>query len=86
VWLLAAFLMLNIAAGIVRVLRGPTGEDRVIAAVLFGTAGVALLLVLADLLASPAIRDVALVLAVLAAVLAVVFTRTTTGVDGEGRP
>jgi multicomponent Na+:H+ antiporter subunit F len=74
VWLLAVFLMLNIAAGIARVLRGPTDEDRVIAAILFGTTGVAVLLVLADLLQSPAVRDVALVLAVLAAVLAVVFT------------
>lgn len=69
----AAFLLLNIVTGLIRVLRGPTPADRMLAALLFGTTGVAILLLLSQALAAPAIVDVALVLALLAAVTAVVF-------------
>jgi multicomponent Na+:H+ antiporter subunit F len=75
--ILAAFLMLNIAAGLIRVLRGPTAADRMLAAQLFGTAGVALTLLLAEVQAEAALRDVALVLALLAALATVAFVRTT---------
>ena len=74
---LAAFLMLNIAAGLIRVLRGPTAADRMLAAQLFGTAGVALTLLLAEVQAEAAVRDVALVFALLAALATVAFVRTT---------
>jgi multicomponent Na+:H+ antiporter subunit F len=74
---LAAFLMLNIAAGLIRVLRGPTAADRMLAAQLFGTAGVALMLLLAEVQAVAALRDVALVFALLAALATVAFVRTT---------
>ena len=74
---LAAFLMLNIAAGLIRVLRGPTAADRMLAAQLFGTAGVALMLLLAEVQAAAALRDVALVFALLAALATVAFVRTT---------
>ena len=69
----AAFLLLNILFGLIRVLRGPTPADRMLAAQLFGTTGVAILLLLSQALAVPAIVDVALVLALLGAVAAVVF-------------
>ncbi len=69
----ATFLLLNILVGLVRVLRGPTPADRMLAALLFGTTGVAILLLLSQALAAPAIVDVALVLALLGAVTAVVF-------------
>ena len=69
----ATFLLLNILVGLVRVLRGPTPADRMLAAQLFGTTGVAILLLLSQALAAPAIVDVALVLALLAAVAAAVF-------------
>ena len=69
----AAFLLLNILVGLIRVLRGPTPADRMLAAQLFGTTGVAILLLLSQALAVPAIVDVALVLALLGAVAAVVF-------------
>ena len=41
---LAFFLLLNIAAGLLRIVRGPTRVDRMLAAQLFGTTGVAVLL------------------------------------------
>lgn len=72
-WLFALFLFANIAIGLVRVVRGPTPEDRMVAILLFGTTGVALLLVLAEALGNPSIRDVALVFVVLAATAVVVF-------------
>jgi multicomponent Na+:H+ antiporter subunit F len=70
---LTLFLLLNLLLGLVRVLRGPTAEDRMLAAQLFGTVGVAVLLVLGEAEGTPALRDVALVLAVLAPVAAVAF-------------
>jgi multicomponent Na+:H+ antiporter subunit F len=72
----AAFFMLcTVGAGMIRVIRGPTAADRMLAAQLFGTTGVAILLVLADALDVRALRDVALVFALLAAVLAVTFVK-----------
>jgi multicomponent Na+:H+ antiporter subunit F len=70
---LALFLMLNLGAGMWRVLRGPTAADRMLAAQLFGTIAVAILLLLAEASGSAALRDVALVFALLAAVTAVAF-------------
>jgi len=58
-----------------RVLRGPTATDRMLAAQLFGTTSVAALLVLAQAMDKAALRDVALVFALLAAVTAVAFVR-----------
>ena len=72
-WLLALFLLLNLAAGLWRVLKGPTPADRMLAAQLFGTTAVAILLVLAQAEGQPALRDIALVFALLAAVTVVAF-------------
>ena len=72
---LALFLLLNLGAGMWRVLRGPTDADRMLAAQLFGTTSVAVLLLLAQAYGNPALRDVALVFALLAAVTAVAFVR-----------
>ena len=72
---LALFLVLNLGAGMWRVLRGPTAADRMLAAQLFGTTAVAILLLLAEASGSAALRDVALVFALLAAVTAVAFVR-----------
>lgn len=54
---LALFLLLNLGAGMWRVLRGPTASDRMLAAQLFGTTAVAILL-LAEVTGSAALRDV----------------------------
>jgi multicomponent Na+:H+ antiporter subunit F len=72
---LAIFLLLNLGAGMWRVLRGPTAADRMLAAQLFGTTAVAVLLLLAETSGVAALRDVALVFALLAAVTAVAFVR-----------
>ena len=71
----AVFLLLNIFGGLARVLRGPTPADRMLSAQLFGTTGVAILLLLAEALSSPPLRDVALVLALLSAVAVAAFVR-----------
>ena len=74
-FLLALFLLLNLVAGMWRVLRGPTVADRMLAAQLFGTTSVAVLLLLAQASDNGSLRDVALVFALLAAVTAVAFVR-----------
>ncbi|KIL02637.1 monovalent cation/H+ antiporter complex subunit F [Stutzerimonas balearica] len=65
---LAAFVLLTLLLGLVRVVRGPARVDRLLVIQLFGTAGTAVLLVLADARQQPALRDVALLLALLAAI------------------
>jgi len=71
----ALFLLLNLGAGMWRVVRGPTPADRMLAAQLFGTTAVAVLLLLAESTATAVLRDVALLFALLAAVTAVAFVR-----------
>ena len=83
-WTLAVFLLANILVGLLRVVRGPTASDRMVAALLFGTTGVAFVLVLAEALGSAAVRDVALVFAVLAALVPVVFARIGWSEDAGG--
>ncbi len=61
--------------GLGRVFLGPQQEDRVVAVQLFGTTGVAVLLLLAAAFDAPAIRNVALVFALLAVLAVVVFVR-----------
>ena len=68
-----ALLLISLVIGSVRVLRGPRLADRLLAAQLFGTTGVAVLLVLAELQQLDAARDAALVLALLAMLAAVAF-------------
>jgi multicomponent Na+:H+ antiporter subunit F len=67
-------LMLSLLLGLVRVLLGPGAGNRMLATQLIGTAGVGLLLLLGSLLEQPALVDVALILALLAAVAAAAFT------------
>lgn len=86
---MALFLLLTLVAGLWRVLQGPTAADRMLAAQLFGTTAVACLLLLAEALDRPALRDVALVFALLAVVTAVAFVQrvwggnTDTGADND---
>lgn len=72
---LALLLLLNLCTGMWRVLRGPTVADRMLAVQLFGTTAVAMLLLLAQAFGNPALRDIALVFALLSAVTAVAFVR-----------
>lgn len=72
---LAVFLLANLVVALVRAVRGPTDADRMLAALLFGTTGVAILLLLAYSFtpARNGIIDVALVLALLAAITGIAF-------------
>jgi multicomponent Na+:H+ antiporter subunit F len=81
----ALFLLVNLVGGLIRVLRGPTRRDRMLAAQLFGTTGVAIMLVLAEAQGQPALRDVGLVFAALAAVNAAVFARLAPGTSSDQR-
>lgn len=68
----AAIIVLIVAVGLFRVLRGPSDADRMMAAQLLGTGGVAALL-LAEVRGARGAVDVALVLALLAAFSGVAF-------------
>ncbi len=74
---MALFLVLNILAGLWRVLKGPNPADRMVAAQLFGTTGVATLLLLAQALESPFIRNAALLFALLTVMTVLAFIRNT---------
>jgi multicomponent Na+:H+ antiporter subunit F len=73
---LATFLVVTMAAALVRVFRGPGPPDRLLTAQLFGTTGVAILLLLGEATGQAALRDVALVFALLAVLIVVCFVRS----------
>ncbi len=79
---LALFLLGLLFAGMYRVLRGPRDADRMMAAQLFGTTAVAILLLLSVAFEAPAMIDVALVMALLAAIATIAFVR---GATREGK-
>ena len=68
-------LLLTLFAGLLRIWIGPSETDRMMVAQLFGSTGVATLLVLAQALDRPAVHDVALVFALLSVVATVTFVR-----------
>ncbi len=72
---IALFLLVNIVAGLVRIVRGPSLGDRMLALQLFGTTGVAILLLLAESFNEPPLRDVALVFALLAVLAMVAYVK-----------
>lgn len=65
------FLLLNIALGLFRVWRGPTVSDRLLTTQLFGTTGMAILLVLAGYLKELTLLNVAITFNVLAILLVI---------------
>ncbi len=85
-WLIlfAVALVLTLAGALWRVWRGPRRADRMMAAQLVGTGGVGVLMLLAPAHGA-AVLDVALVLALLAALAAVGFVKASTP-DGAGDP
>jgi multicomponent Na+:H+ antiporter subunit F len=85
--LFALILLLSVALGLLRIWRGPGFADRMLAAQLLGTTGVAILLLLAAPLDMPALRDVALVLAVLALLAVLAFVaRLWDPEEADGNP
>jgi multicomponent Na+:H+ antiporter subunit F len=77
----ASFVLVMVALGLVRILRGPSIADRIMAAQLLGTGGIATLLLIAAATGVPAAIDVALTLALLAAFASVAFVNGITGPD-----
>ena len=69
----AGLILATVAIGLVRVLRGPGDVDRMMAAQLIGTGGVAVLLLIDSASAIPGVGDIALTLALLAAFASVAF-------------
>ena len=76
-----AFLLLTLLIALLRIWRGPTPSDRMLASQLFGTTGVALLLVLAEAQDAAALRDVAWVLALLSVLAVVGFATRVVRID-----
>jgi multicomponent Na+:H+ antiporter subunit F len=76
-------LVLSLGLGLLRVYMGPSLEDRMLSVQLVGTTGVGLLLLFGFLLEMPASVDVALVLALLAAVSVAALTRRESIVETD---
>ncbi len=79
----AVVLVVTLCGGLIRVAAGPTPSDRLMAAQLMGTTGIAALLVLAEVIRVPALVDVALIFALLAAVAVAAFTRRSQAARGD---
>jgi multicomponent Na+:H+ antiporter subunit F len=74
-------LLLTLLTGLIRIWRGPSSAARMMAAQLLGTTAVAMLLVLSQLMAMPALLNLAMVFALLAAVTLVAFVSLFGGMD-----
>ena len=72
---MAAFVVLMVALGLVRVARGPGRAERMMAAQLLGTGGIATLLLVGAAVGEAAVVDVALTLALLAAFTSIAFVK-----------
>jgi multicomponent Na+:H+ antiporter subunit F len=71
----AAFILGMVALGLVRMLRGPGDADRIMAAQLLGTGGIAAALLLGTATGERSTLDVALTLALVAAFAAFAFVK-----------
>jgi len=75
----SAFILAMVALGMVRILRGPADADRMMAAQLLGTGGIAAVLLLGTATGEGAAIDVALTLALLAAFASYAFVKAEDG-------
>jgi multicomponent Na+:H+ antiporter subunit F len=75
----AGFLLVTVALGLARIIRGPGDADRMMSAQLLGTGGIAILLLAGIAVGTPAAVDVALILALLAAFASVAFVKSAIG-------
>jgi multicomponent Na+:H+ antiporter subunit F len=87
-WLTTAAIALvaSLALGLFRVWRGPSIADRMLAAQLLGTTGIAVSLVMRRPLAMPGLTDVALVLALLAVLAVLGFVARVWDPDEDPSP
>ena len=82
----AIFVLMMVAVGLFRIMRGPDQADRLMAAQLAGSGGVAVLLLLSIATSAPPIVDVALLLGLLATVASVGFVNKASSVEQDQRP
>ncbi|HTY18507.1 MAG TPA: monovalent cation/H+ antiporter complex subunit F [Myxococcota bacterium] len=75
----AALVVVTVAIGLLRVLRGPGDADRIMAVQLLGTGGIAALLLAGSATGEAGRVDVALILALLAAFASIAFTKAPSG-------
>jgi multicomponent Na+:H+ antiporter subunit F len=79
----ASFVLAMTALGLVRILYGPTDADRMMAAQLLGTGGVTVLLLSSIAANVPAAVDVAILIALLAAIASIAFLTGADDVKAE---
>ena len=79
----AGLIVVTVAIGLARVLRGPDDVDRLMAVQLLGTGGIAALLLTAYATRVPGVSDVALGLALLAAFATMAFINLLDSDEGE---
>jgi multicomponent Na+:H+ antiporter subunit F len=78
-------ILAMLALGLVSILRGPGDADRMMAAQLIGTGGIAVLLLLGTVTSVPAAVDVALTLALLATFASIAFVKKgLSSLDADG--
>lgn len=71
----AAFILLTLIIGGIRIVLGPTKADQMMVVQFFSTSGVAICLLLSEGLNNPGLRNLALVLVALATIGTAAFTR-----------
>jgi multicomponent Na+:H+ antiporter subunit F len=81
----ATVVLVMVAVGLMRILRGPGDADRLMAVNLLGTGGIGTLLLLGAAVGIDSVVDVSLTLALLAAFATIAFVKASapTADDGE---
>lgn len=83
----AGCVLAMVAIGMIRVLRGPADADRLMAAQLLGSGGIAALLLGGAAIGDGSVVDVSLTLALLAAFASIAFTKfVPSSPDGGDEP
>jgi multicomponent Na+:H+ antiporter subunit F len=80
---IAGFVMITVVIGLARILWGPGDADRIMAAQLLGTGGIATMLLVGVARELPAAVDLALTLAMLAAFASIAFVKGVTAAQDE---
>jgi multicomponent Na+:H+ antiporter subunit F len=79
----AGLIVLTVAVGLARILRGPTDVERLMAVQLLGTGGIAALLLIAYATNVPGVEDIALGLALLAPFATIAFINLLDADQGD---
>jgi multicomponent Na+:H+ antiporter subunit F len=79
--IVAIAILISLGGGAYQALRGPTPGDRMLVMQLLGTGAVAVLILVGKATNDPALIDVALVLALLAAIAIIAFVQHTWKAD-----